>query len=505
MEPGDKALIHEGVYHEQIMGGKSGKERAPITYEGTDRSRVLLKGSVRIKDWINQGNTWVKKGLNPITHENAFVMADEKRLLKRAPSRRNMPEGSFHLERDGTYTVRMWNGANPNTDHELDVYELDFAFNSGDRWGGTSKKWVVLRNLTLEKYGTYGISTDKRHPGDNSNWELDRLVVRYNHAEGVFHCLDGWYVHDCAFVRNGIHGCQINGAKVIFEDNLCAENEWFGPSPDGGCGLLIGPDETAHSCEIRNNVFENNGADNGYGCGVYLEGRCRDNVVEENLILGGTSAGICFFGSMGNLVANNILVNIAPNSHSRQAAAFVVSYSLEGPPTQAAGNLVAHNTAWGCPAPVAVTETSRRLDPKEGNRFVNNLFFWCRSGGTVADAEAVTMAANGWFSCPAGESGKSIRERLGRLLQLGLQKGPALLDRAAKKGLDPGLVNPARGDFRLRQGSPLIDAGTPIAEVTRDREGNPRPIGSSPDIGAYEYAPKKNNSDARKNYRPSGR
>jgi len=31
---GDKTLIHEGVYHEQILGGKSGLPNKPITYEG---------------------------------------------------------------------------------------------------------------------------------------------------------------------------------------------------------------------------------------------------------------------------------------------------------------------------------------------------------------------------------------------------------------------------------------------------------------------------------------
>jgi CSLREA domain-containing protein len=38
----------------------------------------------------------------------------------------------------------------------------------------------------------------------------------------------------------------------------------------------------------------------------------------------------------------------------------------------------------------------------------------------------------------------------------------------------------------LQSGSPAINAGTPLATVTRDQRGVPRPQGSAPDIGAFE-------------------
>jgi hypothetical protein len=48
-------------------------------------------------------------------------------------------------------------------------------------------------------------------------------------------------------------------------------------------------------------------------------------------------------------------------------------------------------------------------------------------------------------------------------------------------------VDPARGDFRLRKGSPAIDAGSPDLAPKTDIAGTPRPQGDAVDLGAYEY------------------
>lgn len=54
-------------------------------------------------------------------------------------------------------------------------------------------------------------------------------------------------------------------------------------------------------------------------------------------------------------------------------------------------------------------------------------------------------------------------------------------------GRDPAFVNPGMGDFHLRPiVSPLIDAGTDIPGFVVDFDGNLRPLGSAPDIGALE-------------------
>lgn len=53
--------------------------------------------------------------------------------------------------------------------------------------------------------------------------------------------------------------------------------------------------------------------------------------------------------------------------------------------------------------------------------------------------------------------------------------------------VDPQFVDPANDDYHLQPGSPAIDAGTALSQVTDDFDGNSRPQGAGFDIGAYEY------------------
>ncbi len=54
---------------------------------------------------------------------------------------------------------------------------------------------------------------------------------------------------------------------------------------------------------------------------------------------------------------------------------------------------------------------------------------------------------------------------------------------------EPRFVDPSKGDFRLKAGSPGIDAGTPVPGLNADLAGTPRPQGDGWDIGAYEHKP----------------
>jgi parallel beta helix pectate lyase-like protein len=52
---------------------------------------------------------------------------------------------------------------------------------------------------------------------------------------------------------------------------------------------------------------------------------------------------------------------------------------------------------------------------------------------------------------------------------------------------NPQFVNAAAGDFHLQAGSPAINAGVAVSDVTTDVDHTPQPRGRRPDIGAYQY------------------
>lgn len=51
---------------------------------------------------------------------------------------------------------------------------------------------------------------------------------------------------------------------------------------------------------------------------------------------------------------------------------------------------------------------------------------------------------------------------------------------------DPLFLDPANGDFTPGLGSPAIDGGNPADAPTVDLDGNVRPAGEAPDMGAFE-------------------
>jgi parallel beta-helix repeat protein len=55
-----------------------------------------------------------------------------------------------------------------------------------------------------------------------------------------------------------------------------------------------------------------------------------------------------------------------------------------------------------------------------------------------------------------------------------------------KYNVDPGFVDSAGGNFRLKSTSPAVDAGT-LVPVATDYDGNARPVNGTFDIGAFEF------------------
>jgi hypothetical protein len=67
--------------------------------------------------------------------------------------------------------------------------------------------------------------------------------------------------------------------------------------------------------------------------------------------------------------------------------------------------------------------------------------------------------------------------------------GGAITAGAGDQTAPPLFVNAAGGDYREAAGSPTIDAGVADQLGALDLAGNPRVLGTAPDIGAFEFVP----------------
>jgi hypothetical protein len=169
----------------------------------------------------------------------------------------------------------------------------------------------------------------------------------------------------------------------------------------------------------------------------------RDTIVERNLLVDcyqGISFGNASHGSgehYGGIVRNNVI-------HARLPHDVVVEM------VHASGWLVAHNTALLLNPVTGLNWGMEARFPDSRGTFAHNLTnmrIWAgRDGAQGLLAGNLTHATAGWF------------------------------------------VNAAAGDLHLRAtAGEAIDAAAPLAQVSDDMDGDLRPIGPAPDIGADEH------------------
>jgi len=214
--------------------------------------------------------------------------------------------------------------------------------------------------------------------------------------------------------------------------------------------ISMGGDGIISHALVENNVIYENGT--GGGSGINMDG-VTDSIVRNNLLYNNHASGISLYqidggsGSHDNRVLNNTIV-------------------------------MAADGRWGINIPNP-NDTNNKLF----NNIIYNYHSWRGSitigSPTLSGFESDYNVVMDRFSVDDGDT----RLTLAQWQALGYDTHSII---ATPTQL---FVNASAADYHLKPGSPALDKGTSLLDVTTDLEGKPRPSGIAYDIGAYEFQP----------------
>jgi len=253
------------------------------------------------------------------------------------------------------------------------------------------------------------------------------------------------------------------GSQIMVEDNNIFEN------PENRGAILSFKDSV-----FQNNVLRKNGytAVDFYGC---LRSKLLGNKVTEHT--GNHANGLTLYlDNEDIMVAGNYVADGNNAMTLQDAKNITVAYNLFF-----AEGLVAVD--WGA----QVNHAS------DGLYYYNNLFMSTGdySGGALSVGESSTNIVVKNNIMAGGPYGNEITRSHNIYTKLGWSQSDSYgwslgVNEVVIEDLNQLFIDPAKGDYRLKAGSPAIDAGISVG-INYDYLGNSVPKGKAEDIGPYEF------------------
>ena len=542
--PGDTVFIRGGVYRESVRPGRSGSAGAPVVFRPYNNENVTVSGADLIGGWSNHsGRVYrARQGWDLGFGENQ-VFVDGRMMIEARWPNTSLDVTHPNLASADSIAVAL-NGDNSRADlRDAALTHADGAWDGATIHIAPGHGWVA-QTATVSDHTRGRLQFTYQQM--NERYEVPERGDRY-YLTGKFHALDAageWFRdpdgslylwtpqgdspaghtveakrRDLAFDLRGRSNVRIEGLNIFAatigtdagSDSITIAGiearyvshytlmptGWTRPDTTGiylfgsdsvirdsvvafsaGHGIAIAGSNNRVENVVVHDVGYNGGNEagiNARGSGhfvtrntVYTAGRsgikigyARELTLTHNLIhdvmqQATDGGGIYTYGTDGR--GTEIAYNVIYNSRSDGFGAvgvYLDNYS--------SNYVVHHNVVWNADHAMKMNPTSRY------NQVYNNTFVGVD------------------FSVATSKSG----DMLGSVFRNNIFTKTAKIDPRSTRqnnlnpGNDPGFVNPAGGDLRLKAGSRAIDAGMPLGAVTAGYAG------AAPDIGAYEHGKPK--------------
>jgi hypothetical protein len=385
------------------------------------------------------------------------------------------------------------------------------TFSVAEREEGTIMKkysllWLMLVSLLISAFFTSQAMAAVFHVTNATEFKNALNTAAYNGQDDTIYLESGIYQGNFIYVApNTEHkSLTITGEPGTSAEDVILDGQ------NSGTVLLLGDFTEGTGSDVRiNGITVQNGNSTYDGGGIHT-GLAMYNIAITNCILKNNrgqrfGGGVYMDSSKGTLTLENNLIldnTITEDSKGISRGGGAAMITPSGDYYIIRNNIFARNTAQGSTDPQGaglwVGWSLSNIIHLIGNTFYDN---GANKGGGIylSYGNTANVYNNIIYGNRAAQGRdiylESIANRIGYSNNYSDIFG-AWTASGNNLNIDPLFLDPANNDFQLKPGSPMINTGTtavpdPPGLPSKDIEGNPRVIGSAPDIGAYEFSPVK--------------
>ena len=344
---------------------------------------------------------------------------------------------------------------------------------------GASGSPKTLRAETVGAVTLNNKSASATHNGileiEGANyWVLDGF-----HVDGVSHtyrCIDVREADYITISNNTAHDAYATGIFFAFADNALVEgNESYSNNEHG----------VYSSNSADYGTFRQNWAHDNVGCGIQFNADASmggDGIMSYHLVEKNTSysnsggAGLNCDGLCDSKLLNNLLYN--------NLGSGIALFAIDAT-SGSSRNLVYNNTVsmpsggrWALTIPAGGSPNAT------GNKVKNNILY--NAGSSNGSITTYSSSVSGFESDYNVVIDRFSVNDDSSTISLSTWRGYGYDTHSVISTPSALFVDPASNDYHLKAGSPAVNAGTTLADVTTDKDGVSRPQSTAYDIGCYE-------------------